>query len=85
VKVANCGTLVDAGSISSAKPLDAFAISDVTGRSNKGILLANMTGVELKNIALTGVAGPILTIQNVTGSGLESAVIRPPATAPAGR
>ena len=46
----------------------------MTGTCGKGILLANMKHVELKDIKVTGFSGPLLSTQNVTGKGLEGAV-----------
>src|SRR5262249_53020226 len=54
----DCGTLVDAFSISPAKPVDGFSLSNVTGTCAKGITLANMTDVELADINVTGYDGP---------------------------
>jgi polygalacturonase len=67
----NCGTLVEAGSISPAKPLDGFALIDVTGICAKAVSLSNMTNAELRDIRVSGYAGPFLTLTNVQGSGLD--------------
>src|SRR5579862_2567504 len=72
VKV-NCGTLVDAASISSAKPVDGFSLVNINGMCRKAIALANMTHVELRDIHVTGYAGPFLTQTNVQGAGLDEA------------
>jgi glycosyl hydrolase family 28/3-keto-disaccharide hydrolase len=68
-----CGTLVDAVSVSPSKPIDGFALVGVTGTCEKGIALANMTHVELSGIDATGCKGPLLTTDNVQGSGLDDA------------
>ena len=70
VKV-DCGTLVDAASISPVKPLDGFSLADISGTCRKAIALANMTHVELRGIHVTGYEGPFLTQTNVQGAGLE--------------
>ena len=70
VKV-NCGTLVDAASISPAKPLDGFSLMNISGTCRKGIALAHMTHVELRNIQVSGYAGPFLTQTNIQDIGLE--------------
>ncbi|MGA9779581.1 MAG: glycoside hydrolase family 28 protein [Limisphaerales bacterium] len=70
VKV-DCGTLVDAASISPAKPLDGFSLVNISGTCRKSIALANMTHVELRNIRVTGYEGPFLTQTHVQGVGLE--------------
>jgi len=70
VKV-DCGTLVDAAAISPAKPLDGFSLVNISGTCRKAVALANMTGVELRNIRLSGYEGPFLTQTNVQGAGME--------------
>lgn len=68
---AACGTLVDAVSISPAKPLQGFSIQNLQGTCGKGMALANIRGAELQNIHVTGYEGPFLTYTNVQGVGLE--------------
>ena len=72
VKV-NCGTLVDAVSISPVKPVNGFSIASFTGTCKKGIALANIVSAELRDIHVTGYEGPFLTQTNVQGIGLEEA------------
>ena len=72
-----CGTLVDAVSVSPSKPLDNFTLMGITGTCTKGIALANMTHVALQEIDVTGFEGPLVTTDNVQGSGLENAVEPP--------
>ncbi len=94
VKVA---TVVQATEISTKRPLSGLTLTNITGTANKGITLANMSGVVLKDIdvklspAKEGDAvGPMLGIVNVTGTGLEGAVKipapidPPPGNAPGG-
>jgi polygalacturonase len=69
VKV-NCGTLVDAVSISSAKPVNGFSLVNISGTCTKGISLGNIVGAELQNIRVTGNTGPLVTTTNVQGTGL---------------
>jgi hypothetical protein len=71
VKV-NCGTLVDAASISPMKPVDGFSLVNVSGTCRKAIALANMTHVELRNLHVTGYEGPFLTQTNVQDLKLEA-------------
>ncbi len=70
VKV-DCGTLVDAASISPVKPLDGFSLADISGTCQKAIALANITNAVLRNIHVTGYTGPFITQTNVQGTGLE--------------
>jgi hypothetical protein len=79
VRLENCPVLVDAVRIHQAKPLDGFSLIDVTGTCAKGISLANVRKAEIRNVKITGAAGPLIAIHNVTGKGLEGAAqIEPP-------
>ncbi len=69
VKV-NCGTLVDAASISSAKPINGFSLVNISGECKKALALANLTHAELRDLHVTGYTGPLLTQTNVVGIGL---------------
>jgi hypothetical protein len=82
VKIANCAALVDAASISPAKPLDGLMIADVTGQCAKGMVLANIINANLSGIHVNLKAGPLLSIWNVTGTGLDNAVTTRPTTQP---
>jgi hypothetical protein len=75
----HAGTLVDGSNVLIDKPVDGFTLTNVTGTCKKAISLANVVNAKLANIKVTGYAGPLIEIQNVTGSGLESAV--PPGVA----
>ncbi len=67
----NCGTLVDAARTSPVKPVNGFSLVNITGTCAKGIALANMTNVVLRDIHVTGYTGPFLTQTNVSGTGLD--------------
>jgi hypothetical protein len=51
-----------------------LVLEHFSGTAAKGIWLANMDGVELRDINVTGVTGHMLATNNVRGSGLEGAV-----------
>ncbi len=74
--------LVEAVNIHPDKMLDGFTLSDVTGTCGKGISLANMKNVVLKDIKVTGFTGPLLSTHNVAGKGLAGAVDIPAAKLP---
>lgn len=69
-----CGQLVEATSISPSKPVVGFSLTKITGTATKGIALANLHDVTLDQISVTGIEGPLLTTDNVTGTGLADAV-----------
>jgi polygalacturonase len=69
--VVNCGTLVDARSISPMKPVDGFTLTNVTGSCTAGMTLANINAAKVSNIKVSGVTGPLLKTTNVQGTGLK--------------
>jgi polygalacturonase len=73
VRVVDVPTLVNASAIHPRKPLDGFTLSNVTGTCGKGIALANIKNARLSGIKVTGYTGPLLSIANVTGTGLAGA------------
>ena len=79
IRLHDCPVLAEGTGIHPHKPLDGFSLTDVTGSCAKGISLANIKNAEIRNIKVTGLAGPLLSIYNVTGKGLEGAAsIDPP-------
>lgn len=83
IAVRNVPVLVDAVNIHPGKPLIGFALRDIHGTSERGIALANMQGVVLDNIHVDVKAGPVLTVSNVTGRGLQGAAKGLPVVRPA--
>jgi polygalacturonase len=73
IRVTDVPTLVDGASIHPDKPLDGFSLVNVTGTCAKGIFLANIKRAKISNVKVTGFAGSLLNINNVTGIGLASA------------
>jgi polygalacturonase len=74
VRLANCGGIMDAAAIPPTKPVENFSLTNVTGTAKTGMKLACFKNVRLADIKVTGVTGPMLTTQDVTGTGLEGAV-----------
>ena len=70
VRVTNCPTLVDATKIAPEKPLEDLVLKNISGDCTNGISLANISGVKLYNIKMTGYQGALVTMTNVQGSGL---------------
>jgi polygalacturonase len=73
VRVREVPVLVDGASVHPDKPLEGFSLVNVTGTAAKGISLANVRNAKLRDIKVTGYAGPLLGVYNVTGSGLKGA------------
>jgi polygalacturonase len=72
VTVTNCARLVDAKNISPLKPLEGLSLANITGDCTNGITLANITDAKLRDIRVSGYQGALLTLTNVSGSGLET-------------
>lgn len=70
IDVQNVTDLIDANNIPPARPVDGFTLTDISGTCSHAISLANMTNVVLSNINVTGFTGPLVTAENVKGTGL---------------
>lgn len=56
-----------------------FSLINLTGTAAKGITLANVGNAKIQNIKVTGITGPLIGINKVSGSGLKgAATIDPP-------
>lgn len=71
VHVQDVAKLVAATNIPQEQPLDGFAFKDISGTCSRAIALANMTNVNLSEIHVTGFSGPLISTENVTGTGLD--------------
>ncbi|UIJ45637.1 glycosyl hydrolase family 28 protein [Sphingomonas cannabina] len=83
IRVKDVPVLVEAVNIHPDKPLDGFTLRDVTGTCGKGIALANMRGVRIEHVEVSGFAGPKLAAANVAGRGLDDAAPLVPPERPA--
>jgi polygalacturonase len=77
IRVKDVPVLVDGTGVHPDKPLDGFVLSNITGTCKKGISLINTKNAQIKDINVTGYTGPLLSIYNVTGSGLKGATVLP--------
>jgi polygalacturonase len=75
VRVKDCPQLVDATRVHPDKPVDGFSLINVTGNCTKGISLANIKKAEIRNVKVSGLAGPLISLHNVSGKGLEGAAM----------
>jgi polygalacturonase len=79
IRVKDVPVLVDGTGIHPHKPLQGFTLMNVTGTATKGVSLANIKNAKISNLNVTGVVGPMISLNNVTGSGLKgAAMIDPP-------
>jgi len=73
VRVKDCPMLVDGTGIHPNKPLDGFSLVNVSGTCTKGITLANIKNAVIRNVQVTGLNGPLISVHHVTGKGLDGA------------
>ena len=59
-----------------ARPVDGFTLADISGNCAHGIVLANMTNVVLSAINVSGYTGKLVTMENVSGTGLGDSASR---------
>ncbi|HEX2861131.1 MAG TPA: family 16 glycoside hydrolase, partial [Lacunisphaera sp.] len=74
VRLANASVIVEGAQVSAEKPVDGLTLTNITGTAAKGITLVHARRVALSGINVTGLTGPLLATENVTGTGLEGAV-----------
>jgi hypothetical protein len=67
------GTLADVTQIPAEKPLQGLVLENISGVCGKGISLQHVNNARVDNIQMTGLTGPLLRTNDVTGAGLESA------------
>lgn len=73
VRLHNCPVLVDGARIHPSKPLNGFSLVRVTGECAKGIALANVKNAVIREVSVTGLTGPLVSVHNVSGRGLKGA------------
>ena len=82
IRVSDVPVLVQAAEIHPRKPLAGLTLTNITGTCKAGMTLANMKNVAIRGVKVSGFEGPLLSIANVTGAGLEGAVKIDPAKMP---
>jgi hypothetical protein len=66
-------SIADMVDIAPEKPVEGLSLVGISGDATKGIELRHVSEAELRDINVTGVSGPIVSIEDVTGTGLEAA------------
>jgi polygalacturonase len=82
IRVTDVPVLVQAAEIHPKKPLVGLTLANISGTCKAGITLANMKQVAIRGMKVSGFGGPFLSIENVTGVGLEGSVKLDPAKMP---
>lgn len=75
IRVKDAPVLVHALEIPAEKPLDGLVLENISGTCAKGIEIANARRVVVRNVHMTGFEGPLLSVLNVTGLGLQGAAV----------
>ena len=65
VKVDNVQALLVANNVPVERPIDGFALTDITGTCGKGITLSNVLKAKFDGINVTGFSGALFTTNNV--------------------
>jgi hypothetical protein len=65
--------LLEAFLVAPEKPIDGLTLSNISGATAKGMTIQHAKNVVLNRIDVTGFEGPLLAVNDVTGTGLEGA------------
>jgi polygalacturonase len=71
VRLHDASEIVRAVNVSEEKPVQGLSLTNITGTAAKGMNLCHIRDVTLKDINVTGLDGPLLTTEDVTGTGLD--------------
>jgi polygalacturonase len=71
VRLHDASEIVRAIKISPEKPVQGLSLVNITGTAAKGMNLCHIRDLTLKDINVTGLIGPLLTTEDVTGKGLD--------------
>jgi polygalacturonase len=82
IRIKDVTTLAEVIKVAPEKPLLGLSLMSITGNCQKGITLVNVRDAVLRGIHVTGFSGPLLAIDNTTGTGLKGAAQYVAASAP---
>lgn len=82
IRVHDVPALVDGAANNPEKPLDGLTLANISGTARAGIRLAYVRHAVIRDIHVTGLAGPLLQTFDVTGAGLSNAAPLPRPEAP---
>ena len=71
IRVHDAPVLVNATEIDPDKMLDGLVLEGISGTCTKGISIANARKVVIRKLNMRGYTGPLLSMANVTGKGIE--------------
>jgi hypothetical protein len=70
VRFVNCGRVMET-TIPPVRPIEGLVLENWSGQAKNGFQMDNIKGVELRDIHVKIVEGPVLKTKNVSGTGLE--------------
>ena len=73
VRLSNVKSIADVIDVAPEKPVEGLSLVGISGDAAKGIELRHVKEVVLRDINVTGVSGPLVSIEDVTGTGLDGA------------
>ncbi|HVS72362.1 MAG TPA: glycosyl hydrolase family 28 protein [Phycisphaerae bacterium] len=85
VRLTDAAVIADVSQVNAEKPFEGLWLENISGTAKKGITLVNVKDAVVKGIAVTGVEGPMVSVSNATGEGLEGAAAYTPPARGAGR
>ncbi len=71
VRLHDASEIVRAVKVAPEKPVQGLSLTNLTGTAAKGMNLCHIRDLVLKDINVTGFSGPLLTTEDVTGTGLD--------------
>lgn len=85
IRLKDAAVLVECTLVAPEKPVEGLTLTHVTGTTAKGIALQHVKNAVLSDIHVTGLSGPLLSTNDVTGTGLEGAIPLPAPAEPRGQ
>ena len=73
VRLTNASVIVEATEVAPEKPVEGLSLTNISGTAAKGISMIHVKNAVLRDIKVTGLKGPLLAIDDVTGTGLDGA------------
>jgi hypothetical protein len=80
IKLNDVSVVLEAFLVAPEKPIDGLTLTHITGTAAKGLTIQHAKNVVLRDIDVSGVEGPLLAVNDVTGEGLDGAVPYEPQT-----
>jgi polygalacturonase len=77
VRLSNAKTIADVTDIAPERPVEGLSLVNLTGSAAKGILLWHVRDAVVRDINVSGVSGPLISIDDVAGTGIKTAVPLP--------